>query len=88
LTDEAQPRPVAGRLPPATVSEYIAEYSATPVLDRVRLCALGLLDMKPEELKAADLFLKKTAPDLKSVDHTGMVKGAFTLTMTPRDAAL
>ena len=47
------------------------------VLERVERHALGIDLMVATELKAADLFLRKTLPDLKAVEHTGKDGGAI-----------
>jgi hypothetical protein len=41
------------------------------ILDRLQLVASGELDMTPNQIAAAKLYLAKTLPDLKAVEHSG-----------------
>lgn len=43
------------------------------ILLRVQEHALGQVDMKPTELRAAEVLLRKALPDLATVEHTGEV---------------
>jgi hypothetical protein len=50
------------------------------VLERVELHALGSGTMTQTELAAAKLYLSKTQPDLKAVEHSGKGGGPIEFT--------
>jgi hypothetical protein len=41
------------------------------ILDRLEKHTLGELDLTQTQLKAAEILLRKTIPDLKAVEHSG-----------------
>ena len=47
-------------------------------LDKLQACVDGTEKMRPEQIKAADILLKKVMPDLKAVEHTGDARPALT----------
>ena len=44
------------------------------LVGRLQRHALGVLEMTPTQIKAAEILLNKTMPNLKSVDHTGAIQ--------------
>lgn len=43
----------------------------TQIVHRLNKCALGDIEMKANELRAAEILLKKSLPDLQSVSISG-----------------
>jgi len=52
-------------------SEWRERIRVAKILERVEKHALGEVEMKTSELKAAEILLRKSLPDLASVEHTG-----------------
>ena len=48
-----------------------ARIQATKLVDRLQKCAMGEVEMSPAQLKSAEILLKKSLPDLSSVELTG-----------------
>jgi hypothetical protein len=44
---------------------------ATKLVQRLQKCALGELELTKEQIRAIEVLLKKTLPDLSSVELTG-----------------
>lgn len=42
--------------------------------ERLQNHALGLIKMEATEIKAAEILLRKTIPDLKAIEHSGTVE--------------
>lgn len=47
------------------------------LLNRLRNHVLGRIDMSPTQLRAAEILLKKTMPDLASVEHKGEIEHKY-----------
>ena len=43
------------------------------LMSRLESHALGLVDMKPTEIRAAEILLRKALPDLATMQHTGEI---------------
>jgi hypothetical protein len=43
------------------------------LVNRLRKHALGECDMSPTQVKAAEILLRKSLPDLSSVEHSGEI---------------
>jgi hypothetical protein len=67
VTDDGTLTPPGGA-PTITLEELRRSARPMSVLERVEKAALGLVEMSPEELTAAKLYLAKTAADLKSIE--------------------
>ena len=48
-----------------------ARIQTTKIVDRLQQCAMGEVEMSPAQLKSAEILLKKSLPDLSSVELTG-----------------
>ena len=58
----------------AWTPEKVRQRIRTGVLvNRLKKHALGQLEMSATQLKAAEILLRKSLPDLTSVNHTGSV---------------
>ena len=44
---------------------------ATLILKRLSACALGQIEMTSQNIKAAEIILRKVVPDLASIQHEG-----------------
>jgi hypothetical protein len=44
---------------------------ATKLVQRLQACAMGTLDLTKEQIRSIEILLKKTLPDLSSVELTG-----------------
>lgn len=44
-------------------------------MSRLQRHAEGEIEMTPSQIQAATLFLKKTLPDLQSIQHSGDAEG-------------
>ena len=44
---------------------------ATKLVQRLQDCAMGKLDLTKEQIRSIEILLKKTLPDLSSVELTG-----------------
>lgn len=64
---------------PAIVRERI---QVTKLQQRLENHALGLVDMSATQIKAAEILLKKTVPDLSSVEHSGEIRQKVALELT------
>jgi len=51
--------------------EWKLKIKATALVNRLMDCALGEAEMDSQQIKAADILLKKVAPDLARSEHTG-----------------
>jgi len=49
--------------------------SSAKLLKRLDDFALGLIELDRDRIKAIEILLKKTMPDLKAVEHSGEVGG-------------
>lgn len=54
--------------------QWREKIQASMLLNRLRDHALGKCDMSPTQVRAAEVLLRKTLPDLSSVDHSGAIE--------------
>lgn len=47
---------------------------ASQLINRLRDHALGSAEMSATQIKAAEILLKKAIPDLKGIEHTGIIQ--------------
>jgi hypothetical protein len=50
-----------------------ARIQTSQLINRLELCALGELELPKDKLKAIEILLKKSLPDLSSIQLTGDV---------------
>jgi hypothetical protein len=63
---------MAARKRRTTVNEKWREkIQSSMLVDRLVKHAVGEIEMSATQIKAADILLKKVAPDLKAVEHSG-----------------
>jgi len=63
---------MAARKRRTTVNEKWREkIQSSMLVDRLVKHAVGEIEMTATQIKAADILLKKVAPDLKAVEHSG-----------------
>lgn len=76
-------RPVrlAIRLNPRHAATTLARIQTSQLLNRLQKHVLGKVELSPTQVRAAEVLLKKTVPDLKSIDLNGTVNvtGDFTV---------
>lgn len=44
---------------------------ATQLINRLTSCAMGEIELNPQQLKSIEILLKKSLPDLSSVEMSG-----------------
>jgi hypothetical protein len=44
------------------------------LINRLQNCALGKVDLDSNRIKAIEILLRKTIPDLKAIEHSGEIK--------------
>ena len=68
------------------LSEATRERIRTSMLvNRLEKHALGKVDMEPTQVRAIEVLLRKTLPDLSAVEHTGEVKAGFNFTVKNKE---
>ena len=69
-----------GKSTRALSEDHRAKIKTSCLITRLQKCALGEIEgVTREQIKAAEILLRKTLPDLKQVEHTGTVEGALTV---------
>ena len=63
----------------ALSEDHRAKIQTSNLITRLQKGALGEIEVTREQIKAAEILLKKTLPDLKQIEHTGTVEGALTV---------
>lgn len=58
---------------------------SSEIINRLNDHALGLNDMSQTQLKAAEIVLKKTMPDLKAIEHSGEIKAEITAASSAKE---
>jgi hypothetical protein len=51
--------------------EWKDKIKATQIMNRLEKCLNGEVELTAQQIKAADIILKKIVPDLGRVEHTG-----------------
>ena len=64
-------RPVGVRLNPRQDERCRSAIQTTKILQRVNKHAMGKIEMTATQIKAAEILLRKTMPDLKAIEHQG-----------------
>ena len=62
-----------------------AKIQTSQLVNRLSQIANGDADCTPTQLRAAEILLKKSLPDLASIEHTGEGGGPLRLTISWRD---
>ena len=57
-----------------------AKIQTSQLVNRLTDHALGTIELSPTQVRAIEILIKKTLPDLQSVDLSGMVESAVTVT--------
>jgi hypothetical protein len=70
---------MAVRLNPRHQSSVIARIQSSQLVNALQDHALGKNDMSVTQVRAAEVLLRKTTPDLKQTDHTGSIEQIWAL---------
>ena len=62
---------MAERLRKMHQEDVRAKIKTSQLVNRLSDHALGLLDLSPTQIKAIEVLIRKTLPDLQSVEHSG-----------------
>ena len=77
---------MAARTRRTTLNERWREKIKTSqIINRVQKCANGEVELTPVQLKAAEILLKKTMPDLKQSDIKQEISGSIGLSIEPKE---
>ena len=79
---------MAARKRRTTVNEKWREkIQSSMLVDRLVKHAVGEIEMTATQIKAADILLRKVAPDLKAVEHSGEGGGALEVVVSVKPHA-
>lgn len=53
------------------------------IINHLRNHILGRIEMSPTQLRAAEILLRKVAPDLQAVEHSGEVQHSYVARTPP-----
>jgi hypothetical protein len=70
---------MAARKNPKIEAAHRERIATSQLINRLNKVALGELEISPVQLKAMEIALRKTLPDLASVEHTGDAIQPFAL---------
>lgn len=62
---------MAARLNPRNQQSVRDKIQATQLVNRLTDHALGKINLEPTQVRAIEILLKKSVPDLQSIEHTG-----------------
>lgn len=72
---------MAARLRPRHQDEVRAKIQASQLINRLSGHAFGEIEMTPSQIKAAEILLRKSVPDLQSVEMTGEDGGPMEMSL-------
>ncbi len=75
---------MAARLRPQHQDDVRAKIKTSQLLNRLENHALGTLDLSATQIKAIEVLIRKTLPDLSAVTMSGPDGGAIELTSIER----
>ena len=79
---------MAARISKTLTEEWKRKIQASNLITHLGKCAVGEIEMTSQQIKAAEILLKKVMPDLKSVDMSANVNSSVVLTLSKTDAEL
>jgi len=79
---------MAARISKTLTEEWKQKIQASNLITHLGKCAVGEIEMTSQQIKAAEILLKKVMPDLKSVDMAANVNSSVILTLSKTDAEL
>jgi len=79
---------MAARISKTLTEEWKQKIQASNLITHLGKCAVGEIEMTSQQIKAAEILLKKVMPDLKSVDMAANVNSSVVLTLSKTDAEL
>jgi len=79
---------MAARISKTLTEEWKRKIQASNLITHLGKCAIGEIEMTSQQIKAAEILLKKVMPDLKSVDMSANVNSSVVLTLSKTDAEL
>ena len=75
---------MAARITKRLSDEWKEKIQVSQLLNRLGDCASGNVEMTSQQIKAAEILLKKVMPDLKSVDMAGEINGSLAINTITR----
>lgn len=79
------------RLRPQHQEEVRAKIQASMLINRLTKCAMGEIKMTGDQIRAAEILLKKSVPDLQAVQLSGdvenPVKAVTEIRLVPLDGS-
>jgi hypothetical protein len=79
---------MAARIGKTLTEEWKKKIQSSNLITHLGKCAVGEIEMTSQQIKAAEILLKKVMPDLKSVDMAANVNSSIVLTLSKTDAEL
>ena len=73
---------MAARLRGHHSEEVRSKIQASQLINRLQCCALEDLELRPDQLKAIEILLKKSLPDLTAVEISGDPENPVSLKAT------
>lgn len=73
---------MAARLRSHHSEEVRAKIQASQLINRLQACALDDLELRPDQLKAIEILLKKSLPDLSAIEISGDADNPVSLKAT------
>lgn len=73
----------ARTLRPKHSDEVRSKIQASQLINRLHGCAMGTVEMSPTQVKSAEILLKKSVPDLSSMELTGSDGGPIEVAGVP-----
>jgi hypothetical protein len=75
---------MAARISKTLTEEWKQKIQASNLITHLGKCAVGEIEMTSQQIKAAEILLKKVMPDLKSVDMSGELNGKLEVSTITR----
>jgi hypothetical protein len=75
---------MAARISKTLTEEWKQKIQASNLITHLGKCAVGEIEMTSQQIKAAEILLKKVMPDLKSVDMAGEINGNLAINTITR----
>jgi hypothetical protein len=75
---------MAARISKTLTEEWKQKIQASNLITHLGKCAIGEIEMTSQQIKAAEILLKKVMPDLKSVDMSGELNGKLEVSTITR----
>ena len=63
----------ARTLRPRHQDEIRAKIQTSQLVNRLTDCAVGKIELRPDQIKSIEILLRKSMPDLSAIEHSGDV---------------